>query len=426
MDIIYGLDPENIKYISMHAHTIRSIGDAIIKIEDYIKKAKKMGLSALAITNHGTMSDVFQFYKECKANDIKPIIGCEIYVCNRRLDKSIDDNSYTHLVLIAKNEKGFKNLLAIHNDAQLNGFYYKPRTDLEFLSSHGEGIIALSACIAGELPQRILKASKNEQQLSDEELQVQGEGIIELVNTYKSIFDSFYLELQPGDFGDQAIVNEAIVELAEETKTKLIVTNDIHYLNKEDYISHNIHVCAQRKIEPDKLVYADTCYYMMTKEEIIESFSSSSLLVQQAIPFAINNINAIINDCEDLNIIPTKLYMPEFPVPKGHTEDTFLSDLCFTRFDEIHNLLADPAEYTERLLYELETIAELGFSGYFLTVRDFIMYAKDNDIPVGPGRGSVCGSLVAFFCDITSVDPIRYNLLFERFISIHRKGSVPD
>lgn len=411
------------KYVSLHLHSIKSIGDAIVKIDDYIKKAIKYGLNALAITNHGTMSDVFDFHIKCNENNIKPIIGCEVYVVEDRLDKSKENGfNYDHLILLAKNKQGFEDLLQIHNDAQTNGFYYKPKTDISILKKYGKNIIALSACVGGNIPKKILKCIEH----PDEEETLTKE-IIETVDLYKSIFNDFYLELQPGDFLNQEIVNLSLIELAKETNTKTIITNDVHYLNEEDYLAHNIHVCASQKKEVNEdgsILYPDKCYYVMTTEEIVNSLKKTIPI--EIINESINNIYGIINNIENYDIVPDKTYMPEFKIPEGHTEDSFLEEICFNKLDDIAYRLDDISEYTERLLYELHTIKELGFSGYFLVVMDSLMWARAQKIQVGPGRGSVCGSLVAYLCDITNVNPLKYGLLFERFISIYRKGSVPD
>lgn len=412
---------EDYKYLSLHLHTIKSVGDSILKIDDYIEKAKEMNLNSLCVTNHGTMSDSFEFYKKCKNNNIKPIIGCEVYITNDRLEK---ERGYDHLVLIAINNKGFQNLLAIHNDAQVNGFYYKPRTDVSVLEKHGEGIIALSACVGGTLPKMILKSL--EESLSDPEFNEEEHTnrMLEYISLYKSIFHEFYLEIQPGKFASQIAVNEALIELANETNTKLVVTNDVHYLNAEDYLAHNIHVCAgQKKEATEDILYPDKCYYVMDTQEIVKALNP--FIEETIILNAISSIKQIEDAVEDYDIIPKDIYMPDFNVPKGHTEDSFLEEECFHELNVLTHKIDDMAEYTERLIYELDVIRKLRFSGYFLTVQDYVMWSKENDIQVGPGRGSICGSLVAYLLKITKVDPIRYDLLFERFLSEHRPG-VPD
>lgn len=411
------------QYFSLHLHTIKSIGDAILKIDDYIKKAKELGLTALSITNHGTMSDIFEFYSKCKKENIKPILGCEVYVTEDRFDKVKEHMyDYSHLVLIAKNKIGFENLLKIHNDAQINGFYCEPKTDKEFLKEHGEGIIALSACVGGDIPQQIMKAIDN-----PEEAETISKNIVDSIYQYKEIFDDFYLELQPGNFDKQIIVNTALIDLSKETNTKLIVTNDVHYLNYEDYIPHNIHVCASKSKEVDPsgaINYPDKCYFVMTTKELVNMMKNT--IEEEIIGQAINNIYEVVDSIEEYEIKPKDIYMPNFEVPEGYTEDSWLEDICFKELDKISYKLKDISEYTERLIYELDTIKVLGFSGYFLVVKDYMNWCTENDIQTGPGRGSICGSLVAYLSKITIVDPIRYGLLFERFISIHRKGSVPD
>jgi DNA polymerase-3 subunit alpha len=413
-------------YTPLHVHTAKgSIGDSILKIKEYVEKAKEMKLTHLSITNHGSMADMFDFSTQCIEAGIQPIIGCEVYESIERLSKTKDDKNYWHLVLIAKNEIGLKNLLYITTDAQLNGFYYKPRTDMEILREHGEGIIALSACLGGKIPQMLLKDSPEKQDARIEDLKVYNfsQEVIASVNEYKEIFDDFYLELQPGNFEEQNYVNDMLVNLAEITDTKLIITNDVHYLNKEDWRAHDVHVKISRKQKiDDARIYPDTCYYLMDYSTIYSSFPT---LPKTIVLEAINNTNVIASLCT-LNLNTTSLHMPKFSVPKGHTEESYLTKITFEKLEAMRYVIKDPAEYATRLMYELETINELGFAGYFLTVRDFVSYARENGIPVGPGRGSVCGSLVAFLAGITVVDPVKYNLLFERFLSIYRKGSIPD
>lgn len=401
-------------YFSLHLHTIKSIGDSIVTIDGLIKKAKEYDLPALAVTNHGTMSDSFEFYKACKKEGIKPIIGCEIYV--RRDD---DETKYHHLVLIAKNRNGYKNLLKIHNYGQLEGFYRKPIVDDWVLQTYGSDIIALSACVGGSIPQLILKACNTE---TEEASQIIFEEILQKINNYKSYFDEFYLEVQPGNFNEQCIVNEYLKYFSEVTDTPLIITNDVHYLDKEDYKIHNVHVVAERKnSDVSKLVYPDTCYYFMNNHDIYEAIN----LDREIIDVCIKNIYHIVEQIEDYELLPEHINMPVFVVPEDYNEDSYLEKICLERLELITMYIQDPAEYIERLIVELDTIAELKFSGYFLVVRDYIKYATEHGIEVGPGRGSVCGSLVAFLCDITKVDPIRFGLLFERFLSTHRK-EVPD
>ena len=400
------------KYIPLHAHTCGgSVGDSILKTTEYVKKAKEYGLDALCITEHGSLASMYEFYNECKKHDIKPIIGCEVYETKNRLDK--DKNSetskrYNHLVLIAKNEKGMENLFRITNDAQINGFYYKPRTDIEFLKEHGEGIIALSACVAGKVPQAILN--------DDFELAK------DAIQEYKEIFDEFYLEIQPGDFEEQRIVNSGLIELSEKTDTPLVVTNDVHYLNEDDHIPHDAHVKIARKMKyDDEMIYPDAVYWFMQYDDIIEAFNDS--IDEDILIEAIQNTVHIAKQC---NVkLSDKVYMPQFYKDNPEKEEYQLVKMCFEKLESIKNTLKDPAEYISRLLYELDTIIKLGFPGYFLMVHDFINHARKKGIAVGPGRGSVGGALVAYLLGISVADPIKYGLLFERFLSIHRK-STPD
>lgn len=405
------------KYLSLHLHTIKSIGDSIVTIDRLINKAKEIGLNALSITNHGTMSDVFEFYSKCKKENIKPIIGCEVYV--RKQSDEEKEKRYEHLVLIAKNQNGYKNLLKIHNYGQLTGFYYKPLVDDFILKAYGDDIIALSACVGGKIPKMILEATQCE---TEEESASLANNIVETINEYKSYFDEFYLEVQPGNFEEQRIVNQYLEYFAQATNTPMVVTNDVHYIDAEDYKTHNVHVCAEKKKDVTELVYPDKCYYVMTNEELYSAINLST----STLDTCLSNIQHIVDQIEDYNIIPDKINMPLYnKLPLGFTEDTYLEKICFDKLNLISMHIQDPAEYTERLIYELDTIRKLNFSGYFLVVKDYIDEARSRDIEVGPGRGSVCGSLVAYLTEITKVDPIRFGLLFERFLSEHRT-SPPD
>ena len=417
------------KYISLHLHTTKgSIGDSILDIDDYIEKAKQLGLKALSITNHGSMADCFEFYQKCKDNNIKPIIGCEVYIDpiqdNNEEENKKKSKEYDHLVLIAINKKGFYNLLKIHNDAQLNGFYYKPRTNINILKQYNEGIIASTACIGGTLPKMILDFAYNNTEEEKDYEQVQKD-ILDYINEYKGIFKNrFYLEIQPGNFEKQQIVNEVLIDLSKETDTPLLVTNDVHYLDKEDYLAHDIHVCSARKAEVDlnNLKYPDKCYYVMTNEELIAYFPAAQ---KEIVLSAINNIYNIINIVEDYDIIPDHTYMPNFSIPDNYTPISYIEDLCFKQLDKISYKIKDPSIYVQRLYTELDTIKKLKFEGYFLTVADYLKWCRDNNILIGPGRGSCCGSLICYLIGITKVDPIKYNLLFERFLSVNRPSN-PD
>lgn len=405
-------------YIPLHAHSAEaSIGDSILKIDEYIAKAKAMGLTHLCVTNHGSMADMYNFYYKCKKENIIPIIGCEVYVAEDMLEKDkTKKRDYEHLVLIAKNDIGLKNLLRIVSDASLFGMYFKPRTDLKQIEKYSEGIICLSACLGGAIPKMIIASIESED--------INMDTIAEEVYKYKKIFgDDYYLEIQPGTNENQLYVNDYICELSEVTGVEIVVTNDIHYLDEGDHIAHNVHVCISRKMEvTDEILYPDTVYYLMDEDELRTYFESFN---QDVINKAINNTVKIASSCS-VSLETDKIHMPVFPVPHGHTETSYLLEIVFEKFSESINRFPDAYKYTDRILYEIDVLDKLGFSGYFLIVRDFVMYAKANNIPVGPGRGSICGSLVAYLTGITEVDPIKYNLMFERFLSVHRIGSVPD
>lgn len=394
-------------YIPLHAHDCTgSIGDSILQVKDYVKKAKELGLPAIAITNHGSMTTNFEFYEECRANNIKPIIGLEAYWCKNRLDSTPENKKSYHLVLLAKNKIGLRNLIEINNDANINGFYYKPRTDDSVLKQHSEGIIALSACVGGEIPSLILEDKIDEAK--------------ERILFFKNTFEDFFLEIQPGDFKEQKVVNETFGLLAAELNVPLVMTNDIHYLDKEDAAIHDFHCKINQnktmQTNPD-FVYPDDCYYLMTEEELRSRMQDDSKQVDEAI----KNTVHIADSCEEYEY-PIQFKMPSF---LDKSEDSALTALCYTSLKKKINHLIDPQKYIDRLEYELDVINELGFCGYFLIVNDFLQYAKEHNIMVGPGRGSVGGSVVAWLLGIVKADPIKHGLLFERFLSVNRK-SLPD
>ena len=413
-------------YISLHLHTNKSIGDAILTIDGYMKKAKELNLSAASITNHGSMIDIYEFFSACKKNNIKPIIGCEFYIYNDYLPHDEDEkandkrNREKHIVLIAKDYKGFQNLLLLHNLAQIDNFYYKPMLTIDNLKTYSEGLICLTACVGGYLPSLIMHVANKENATEND-----NQMIIDMLEELKQIFkDDLYLELQPGTFRDQIIVNNTLIELSKICNVKTVITNDVHYLNEDDWFAHNIHVCSSRKkIVSDTIEYPDKCYYVMSNEDLYKW--CNGYIPEQVIDTSIDNIYEIIDKVEEYNIIPDKTYMPSVDVPCGFSNDSYIEYLCFSRLQKIRGTIKDVAEYSERILKELKVIEKLGFSGYFLTVRDYMLWAKNNDIMTGPGRGSVAGSLVAYLLDITRVDPIKYGLLFERFLSEFRP-SPPD
>lgn len=402
----------NNKYSIIHLHTsTASIGDSIIKIKELVNKAKLLNIDSIACTNHGSIADMYNFYAECINNGIKPLIGCEVYTTEDRLLKEKDNKKTNHLILIAKNNIGLKNLLTITADSQLNGFYYRPRTDFNFLEeTDTSGLIATSACVASKINELIL----------NNELEECKSLIIRLNN----IFEDFYLEVQPGDFEEQITVNKTLVELSNELNIPLIASNDIHYLNKEDYLAHDAHVKVHRKAKMNgELSYPDTCYYVMTREELFNSLSLS--IGEEYANIAINNTLELSNKCNiDINI--DGLNLPEFKCPNNYTPKQYLELISLQKLEQIKYKIKDIGAYIDRIYFELDVIDKLGFTSYFLIVRDFLKYAGDNDIVYGPGRGSVCGSLVAYLAGLTKIDAIKYDLLFDRFLSIYRTNSIPD
>lgn len=395
------------KYVPLHAHnSMGSIGDALLKLKEYSAKAKDYGLPAIALTDHGTLTSMYAFNECCSGEGVRPIFGCEVYEVNDRLMRSDENNLRNHLVLLAKNKKGLENLLSIVNDAFLNGFYYKPRTDRNFMKEHGEGIICLSACVGGRVPQAILNYA------SDED-------IIEMINEYKDIFDEYYLEIQPGKFDEQLRVNAELVRFSSLTRVPLVVTNDIHYLEEDDCVLHDAHVKIARKQRlEDPQVYPDDCYWFMDYDTVFNMFEDT--IDHDILAEAIENTVRIADQCHVQ--LDKDIYLPKFT---ENNPTNVLSQKCFNRLEDISDTLSDPSKYMSRLLYELDTIEKLGFVDYFLMVEDFLNYARSGGIAVGPGRGSVGGSLVAFLLNICVADPVKYNLLFERFLSVHRPG-LPD
>lgn len=402
----------NKNYAVLHTHdTYGSIGDAILKIKDYVAKAESIGIKSLAITNHGSMSTFINFYETCKQYNINPIIGCEIYFCNDRLQHNKENKSYNHLVLLAKNYNGLKNLIAIHNHAQEEGFYYKPRADWELLRKYHEDIICLTACLASPLAKPVLSEDNHD--------------VNTVLTKLKSIFgDDLYLEIQPGNFEEQIKYNETLMFLSHSYKVKLVATNDIHYLNKDDWSIHDVHVKDARKIDDDKMIYPDKVYYLMDKKELLDSFPVSEYLDKKIISTAIENTNEVAKKCN--LIIPKIDVMPSYS--SKIDEYAILRSICtYNLFDFFRKVKykVNEQEYVDRLSFELSTIKKLGFSGYFLIVKDIIDFCDNNEIARGPGRGSAAGSLVSFLLNISIADPIKYGLMFERFLSVNRK-SLPD
>lgn len=392
----------------LHAHTSKgSVGDSVLDIQSYIDKAKSLGLDHIAITDHGSMASMVEFHELCKKASITGIIGMEAYVVDDRHNKTAEERyNYAHLVLLAKNAEGVRNLLRIHNDAQTTGFYGRPRTDVSVLEKYGKNIIALSACVGGDIPKDIL--AKDTKRLKQH------------LRNYKRCFDAFYLEVQPGNFKEQLIVNDTIAVIAKKLNIPMVATNDIHYLNKEDWMMHDLHIksCGNKHSYPDK------CYYFMEPDEFLESFKFTKNFTREDAIVAINNTVFVAAQCD--GEIDYNFAMPKYlDLPDGETEESFLTKICYQELKKRIWNVPNPSVYEERLEHELDVISELGFCGYFLIVKDFLDWARNHGIAVGPGRGSVGGSLVAWLLDIVVADPIKYGLLFERFLSANRK-SLPD
>ncbi len=394
-------------FVHLHTHTEYSLLDGACRISELVAQAKKHKMPALAITDHGVMYGAIQFYKEAIRQGVKPIIGCEMYVAHQsRLDRNSQRKETPHhLILLVKNNEGYKNLIKLVTLSYLEGFYYKPRIDKETLREHSNGLIALSACLKGEISQCILR---NDIQKAKETAQV-----------FLDIFgeDSFYLELQKNGIPEQEIVNKNLIQISQELSIPLVATNDIHYINKDDARAHEILLCIQTATnlsDPKRLKFATDAFYFNSPEEMNENFSD--------VPQAIENTIRIAEKC-NLEIDFRFAQLPEFKAPPEHNINTYLKELCYKGLKERYSEITKQLE--ERLEYELEVIKKMEFEPYFLIVWDFVRYAKKMDIMVGPGRGSAAGSLVAYCLNITNIDPITYGLLFERFLNPERI-SMPD
>ncbi|SKA86978.1 DNA polymerase III catalytic subunit, DnaE type [Clostridium sp. USBA 49] len=393
-------------FVHLHVHTEYSLLDGSGKIPDLIARAKELGMKSIAITDHGAMYGCVDFYKAAKEQGIKPIIGCEIYVASKSMyDKSSNKGNNTyHLVLLVKNEIGYKNLMKIVSKASIDGFYYKPRVDHDYLKKHSEGIIASSACLGGEVQSALLNGNRKKAE--------------EIALLYKDIFkDGFYLELQNHGIKEQLAVNEELIKLSKELNIPLICTNDVHYINKEDAKAHDILLCIQTGKtvdEENRMRYPTDEFYLKSPEEMYEIFSY--------IPEALENTVKIAEQCNfDYEFHVSKL--PKFPLPSGLNAYDYLRENCYKGLKERYKTISK--ELTDRLEYELEVIKSMGYVDYFLIVWDFIRFARENQIPVGAGRGSAAGSLVAYTLGITKIDPLKYGLIFERFLNPDRV-SMPD
>ena len=394
-------------FVHLHVHTEYSLLDGACRIRDIMARVKEVGQEAVAITDHGNMYGVIDFYRAAKAAGVKPIIGCEVYVAPRtRFDKehAFDREAY-HLVLLCENETGYRNLSYMVSRGYLDGFYNRPRVDMELLREHHEGIIALSACLAGRVPQALLHDQYEEAKKAALE--------------YAEIFgpEHFYLELQDHGLEEQPRVNQGILRLSQETGLPLVVTNDAHYLRREDARTQDILMCIQMGKtvdDPGRMRFESQELYLKSEEEMRALYPE--------VPEAADNTVDIAARC-NYDFQFGHYFLPRFKLPKGETDSyEYLKKLCEKGFAE---RFADRPEVHSQLEYELDIIHSMGFVDYFLIVSDFIGYAKRNGIPVGPGRGSAAGSVVSYCLHITDVDPIKYSLFFERFLNPERV-SMPD
>ncbi len=391
-------------FTHLHVHTEYSLLDGAARIKALVKKTKELGIESIAITDHGVMYGVVEFYKQAKSAGIKPILGFEAYISERSMydkDPQKDKGQY-HLVLLAENNEGLKNLMKICSAGFVDGFYYKPRVDYDLLRRHSKGVIALSACIAGEIQELIL--NNNYEKAREKAL------------LYIDIFgkDNFFLEMQDHNMSEQKIINKGLMMLSKELDIPLVATNDVHYINKEDARFHDVLLCVQmqKTIDEDRMRFPSDEFYLKSYEEMSELFPEE----------AIENTQKIAERC-NVELDFDTVHLPEFDIPENYTKSSYFRELCQKGLKERYDVITK--EIQDRLDYEISIIEQMGYIDYFLIVWDFIKYAKDNNIMVGPGRGSGAGSIVAYSLKITGVDPIKYNLFFERFLNPERV-SMPD
>ena len=396
------------KFVHLHIHSEFSLLDGANRIKDLPVRAKELGMDAIALTDHGVMYGAIDFYKACKKEGIKPIIGCEVYVALRsRFDKEPGvDNKYYHLILLAKNNEGYKNLSKLVSLGFVDGYYYKPRIDREILEKYHEGLICLSACLAGEINQNLLNGREEEAE--------------RVALWHKELFGKdYYIEIQNNGIQEQVLANQKLIKLARKLDIPIVATNDAHYLRREDAYNHEVLLCIQtgkRMSDQDRMRFDTDELYVKSPEEMSEYFSN--------FPDAIENTVKIADKC-NVEFEFGHTILPNYDVPKGfETHYDYLKKLCDDGLKERYG--ENPTkEIMERAEYELSVIKKMGYVDYYLIVWDFIHYAKSQGIPVGPGRGSGAGSILAYSIGITDIDPIKYGLLFERFLNPERI-SMPD
>ncbi|MBE6070451.1 MAG: DNA polymerase III subunit alpha [Clostridium butyricum] len=415
-------------FVHLHLHSEYSLLDGSGKIKKLMKQAKELGMKSIAITDHGVMYGLVDFFKTAQENGLKAILGCEVYVVakSRHIKQPDKENATHHLVLLVKNETGYENLMKIVSTASIEGFYYKPRIDHDYLKEHSEGLIALSACLGGEIQSHLLKENYEKAK--------------ETALLYKEIFkDGFYIELQNHGMEEQRKVNELNIKLSKETGIPLVATNDVHYIKREDSKSHDVLMCIQTAKtidDPHRRRYPSDQFYLKSAEEMWDMF--------EYIPEALENTVKIAEEC-DFQYKFHESKLPKFPLEEGQDPYEYLKDTCYKglidrydvfeilrekelNYEEVNRIVdnsKEAKEYVDRLEYELGVINQMGYVDYFLIVWDFIKFSYDNGIPTGPGRGSAAGSIVAYTLGITKIDPIKYSLIFERFLNPERV-SMPD
>ena len=394
-------------FVHLHVHTEYSLLDGACRIGSMMDRVKELGQDAIAITDHGVMYGCIDFYKAAKAAGIKPIIGCEVYVARRRMEDRVHgiDNDPYHLVLLCENRKGYENLCLLVSEAFMNGFYSKPRVDMDLLREHHEGLIALSACLAGAIPQYLM----------NEDYQAAKDYALQMAEIFGE--DHFYLELQDHGIPEQTPVNQGVLRIARETGLPLVVTNDAHYLRQEDAAMQDVLLCVQtgRTVDDEnRMRFQTEEFYLKSEEELRALFPGYDE--------AFENTVRIAERC-NVEFVFNQYHLPSFPVPQGYTNEQYFRKLCYEGFEERYQ--QPPESYLERLEYEIGVISRMGYVNYYLIVWDFIRYAKEQGIPVGPGRGSGAASIVAYCLHITEVDPMQYALIFERFLNPERV-SMPD
>ena len=404
-------------FVHLHVHTQYSLLDGTIRLDNLFKKAKEYQMQAVAMTDHGNIFGAVDFYQHAQKYGIKPIIGCELYVAPKsRFDKNAQatGEGFYHLVVLVKDGQGYKNLMRLVTAAYLEGFYYRPRVDKELLARYSEGLIGLSACLHGEIASLLLKRNM--------------EGARAAADDYRKIFGdgNFYLEIMENGLPEQKIVNSGLIEVSRKLSIPLVATNDCHYINREDAEAHEVLLCIQTgktMDDTDRMRFKTDQFYFRSPETMARLFED--------IPEAIENTAVVAARC-NLTFDFGSIYLPNFEVSTSESLDEYLSGLAKKGLDKLLPIIMGREEdtgvreqYEKRLHEELEIIKSMGFAGYFLIVADFVNYAKQRNIPVGPGRGSAAGSLVAYATGITNIDPIRYGLFFERFLNPDRI-SMPD